>query len=518
MRHIFIYGPPASGKSLIGKLLAKKLNYDFFDIDVRISESMGMEIPQIMISKGEEEFRNLESREILAVSSSKRNRPAVVALGGGALLRQENREVCEKNGRIVFLDLDAQTLLIRLRQQEGTRPLLMGDVEAKLLELLQARKDHYDSFSFRIDKIGEAKVEIIVDRIQTELGIFYLQGMGTPYYVEVRPGALAALGMIASELGVVGKAVFVFDENTHRIFSQGIEESLKLASIDTHIVVLPAGEENKNLKSVERLWDAFIKAGLDRTSVVFAVGGGVISDLTGFAVSTFMRGCNWVCLPTTLLSMVDASIGGKTGFDLPQGKNLVGSFYPPKLVVIDPTALKTLPHQELISGMAEVIKHGIISDPILFEECSHGLATIQENFEDLIKQAVKVKVDVIEEDPFENGKRASLNLGHTIGHAVEMASKFHLTHGEAIAIGLVAESRLAEKMGLAETGLTEKIEVALKGFGLPTSRPENLSNSELIGFMRNDKKKAGQMIHFALPVRIGEVRTGVAIENLEEVL
>jgi 3-dehydroquinate synthase len=295
---------------------------------------------------------------------------------------------------------------------------------------------------------------------------------------------------------------------------------LKDADFTAHNLVIPAGEEYKTIETVSMLWSGFLAAGLDRKSTVIALGGGVIGDLTGFAAATFMRGCQWVVVPTTLLSMVDASMGGKTGFDLPEGKNLVGAFHPPQLVLADPNLLNSLPEAEFLSGMAEVIKHGIISDPALFDLCSNGIEAIKGDLTNIVRRAMAVKIQVIETDPFEKGIRAALNLGHTIGHAVEIASQYQLRHGEAVAIGLVAEARLAEKIGLTEknSGLSEKIITTLSKIGLPTEIPTDLDKRSIIQAMKVDKKKDGNTIKFALPLDIGNVQIDVAISDLESVL
>ncbi len=243
----------------------------------------------------------------------------------------------------------------------------------------------------------------------------------------------------------------------------------------------------------------------------------MIGDLAGFAASTYMRGISWVALPTTLLSMVDASLGGKTGFDLPEGKNLIGSFYPPKLVLADPQMLKTLPQAEFTSGLAEVVKHGIISDPELFDMCAAGLECVKEDLEQMVKRAMAVKIRVIEEDPYEKGFRAALNLGHTVRHAVELVSKFELRHGEAIAIGMVVEAKLAERLTVAGIGLSDKIAGVLSVLGLPVQIPEGLPGARIIQAMRMDKKKAVQSIRFALPAEIGRVEL-VDVADLESVL
>jgi len=256
---------------------------------------------------------------------------------------------------------------------------------------------------------------------------------------------------------------------------------------------------------------------LDRKSTVIALGGGVIGDMAGFAASTYMRGIQWISVPTTLLSMVDASLGGKTGFDLPQGKNLIGSFYPPKLVLADPQFLNSLPERELISGMAEVVKHGIISDPGLFDLCACGWDWVKSNLEQVVKRAMAVKIKVIEDDPYEKGVRAALNLGHTVGHAVELVSQFKLRHGEAIAIGMVTEARFAERIGIAEPGLSNKIAELLFGYGLPVKIPGNLPREEILRAMRVDKKKDAAKLRFALPATIGKVEL-VEVTDLESVL
>ncbi|MBI2330577.1 MAG: 3-dehydroquinate synthase, partial [Chloroflexi bacterium] len=304
-------------------------------------------------------------------------------------------------------------------------------------------------------------------------------------------------------------SLIVTDENVakHHLSKLNIAKS----------IILPAGEEHKNLETVSRLWKAFLENGLDRKSTVIALGGGVIGDITGFAASTYMRGIDWVGIPTTLLSMVDASLGGKTGFDLPEGKNLIGSFHPPKLVLADPSLLLTLPERELRSGMAEVVKHGIISDPDLFAMCNRGIDWVKSNLEEVVKRAMAVKIKVIEEDPYEKGIRAALNLGHTVGHAVELVSKFELRHGEAIAIGMAVEAKYAARVGLASQSTVEAIESTLSALGLPIHIPDGMSREKIIQAMRVDKKKNAKSIRFALPIEIGKVEL-VDVTNLEEVL
>jgi 3-dehydroquinate synthetase len=216
--------------------------------------------------------------------------------------------------------------------------------------------------------------------------------------------------------------------------------------------------------------------------------------------------------------MVDASLGGKTGFDLPEGKNLAGAFYPQRLVLADPGVLSTLPERELRAGLAEAVKHGVIADPELFDLCARGWASVSACLPEVVRRGMAVKVEIIEADPYEQGIRAALNLGHTVGHALELVSRFSLLHGEAVAIGMVAEARLAERLSVAGRGVSETLADILLGLGLSVEIPQYMDRGQLIHAMKVDKKKAAGVVRFALPVRIGEVKVGVEVRDLENAL
>ncbi len=312
--------------------------------------------------------------------------------------------------------------------------------------------------------------------------------------------------------------LLVSDEQVAPLYADRAIESFKRAGYRAQVVVIPAGEEHKSVETLTRLWQACLETGMERGSTLAALGGGVVSDLTGFAAATYMRGCNWVTFPTTLLSMVDASLGGKTGFDLPQGKNLVGAFYPPRLVLSDPSVLASLPERELRAGLAEVLKHGVIGDPDLFAPCARGWQAVAADLPQVVWRAQAVKVKLIEADPYEKGLRAALNFGHTIGHAVELVSGYSLRHGEAVAIGMVVETRLAEKLGIAADGLAEQIRAALAGLGLPVEIPAGLPRADILRAVQADKKKSQGTVKFALPEKVGLVRTGVEIADLDALM
>jgi len=528
MKRIFIYGPPGSGKTTVGKILAEKIGGHFLDIDEEIEKQANLPVSRIIADQGETVFRDMESQVIsqICCSNIENSDKLVIALGGGSLLRDGNRANCENSGLIVFLEANLSLLLANLKEEHGQRPLLSGDVENRLEQLLADRKSHYDSFKLRVVNIlsGNFNVrktpEEISWEIQKKIGLFTVHGMGGHYDVFVEPGALESLGKILTSQGINGPIAVVCDENVQKYYGQQVLETLGASGFRTNLIVLPPGEEYKTLRTVEHLWNNFLISGLDRKSTVLALGGGVVSDMVGFAASTFMRGCNWVAVPTTLLSMVDASLGGKTGFDLPEGKNLIGSFYPPRFVLTDPEVLSSLPDIEFRSGLAEVVKHGIIADPELFDLCASGYTSIKKDIADIVRKAVGVKVRIIESDPFESGIRASLNLGHTVGHAIETVSNYQLRHGEAVSIGMVIETKLAEKLGIVDDSiaLSTIIQKVLSLLGLPTELPENLDVTAIREAMKVDKKKVRNVVNFALPENIGCVRVGVSVKDLEIVL
>lgn len=458
---IFLTGAPASGKTTLGRRLATALGVSFVDLDAEIVRSTGRTIPDVFASDGEAAFRDLETQTLARLGDV-----GVIALGGGTLLRAENRRLCEARGTIFCLDTPSDAELARrLGAAAGTRPL--GD-RAK------ERAAHYASFPSRVSAWFDLDDSLVLCG----------KGLARTF--------LAARPVVA-------------DATVSSIWS----ERLGLAPIAT----IPSGETHKTIGTVSALWGAFARAGLGRKDVVAALGGGVTGDLTGFAAATWMRGIDWINVPTTLLAMVDASTGGKTGCDLPEGKNLAGAFHAPRLVVIDSDFLSTLPPDRLRDGQAEMIKHTIISVGTGPEGYSGNVPTSRE-----IAQNLAVKVEIVRADPFERlGRRILLNCGHTVGHAVEKATNYAVSHGAAVAIGCVEEARIAARRGLSPSEWPETLAARFAAAGLPTALPEGLSLASLVPLMKGDKKRAGSVVTFALPCGWGDVRA-VPIDLAKEAL
>lgn len=511
---IFLYGPPGSGKSTTGKILADDLQYEFFDLDAGIENRSGCSIAQIFARQGESAFRDMEQHEIqrlLTVGNAVIARSAVIALGGGSLTVPAVRALAEANGTVVCLEAVPGVLLARLQADTAQRPLLSGDAAARLADLLAQRADHYASFCLRIDTTQLDPVQAAW-QTQVLLGRFRVKKAGQPYEVSVQPGGIDSIGEAIVQQGLQGPTALVADSNTARLYAARAAASLDKVGLRSKTIIIPAGEAFKTIDTAQALWENFLDAGLERGSTVIALGGGVVGDLTGFAASTYLRGIQWVNAPTTLLAMVDASLGGKTGVDIARGKNLVGAFHPPAYVLADTDVLASLPETEIRSGMAEVIKHGIIGDPGLLRICTPEVWGGRE-LRELVSRAMAVKIGIIEVDPYEKGVRAALNYGHTIGHAVELVSGYRLRHGEAVAIGMVVEARLAERLGLAEQGLSHSIAAVLVELGLPTVIPAGLDRVAIRRAMGVDKKKASGRVHFALPTQIGQVQTGIDVPD-----
>lgn len=319
--------------------------------------------------------------------------------------------------------------------------------------------------------------------------------------IHVGPGLLLELPRLAASYLPGRRPAVIADDRVAAIVHHRLEAP---------VFTFPAGEPSKTRETWAALTDGLLGAGFGRDAAIVALGGGVTGDLAGFVAATFLRGVPFLQVPTTLLAMVDASIGGKTGVDVPAGKNLVGAFHQPAAVVIDPEVLATLPREEWHQGLAEVVKHAVIADHDHFGELEHaagGLAAGSvEGIAPVIRRSVAIKAAIVESDEREEGRRAVLNAGHTVAHAVEQVSGFRVGHGQAVAIGLVIESRLGESLGLTEPGTSQRIAGLLAALQLPTAMPETLSAERVVRAMAMDKKNRAGAIHFSIPAAIGRMR------------
>ena len=499
--NVVITGFMGAGKSKVGLEVARRLGRGFVDMDALIEERVGMTIHGIFAQRGEGFFRQQERQ--LCQELAKR-RGLVIATGGGALIPEENRRALGASGLLVCLTCDVGEILRRLAEVED-RPLLDGaDRRERIETLLARRREAYGRIPHQIDTTG-LTVEEVAGRVIKLLEVTVEKiAVRTPtgsYEIHLGEGLLARVGELARQQGLGGRVALVTNPTVGDLYASTVIKSLQKAGLESVICQAPDGEAHKTLDTVRSLYDQFIAGGLDRYGAVLALGGGVIGDMAGFAAATYMRGVPLVQLPTTLLAMVDASIGGKVAVDHPRGKNLIGAFKQPELVVIDPLALTTLDEAEMRSGWAEVIKAGVIGSPSLFKQLEErgGKPLLH-----IITEAIRVKVAVVEEDPYERGRRAVLNLGHTFGHALEVLGGFTLRHGEAVSIGLVAATRTAVALGLCDEMVEGRLVALLRRFGLPT-RYAGYDPGEVWEAMTTDKKRRGKKMRFVLPRAIGQV-------------
>lgn len=331
------------------------------------------------------------------------------------------------------------------------------------------------------------------------------------YAVYIGNKALKTLDVIMRLHGLNGKAAVLTNQVLAPLYGNLLAELLGVP-----LITIPDGEQHKTLDTVRLVYDKLLELGIDRQGVLIALGGGVVGDLAGFAAATFLRGIAFVQAPTSLLAMVDASIGGKVGVDLPQGKNLVGAFKQPAFVVVDPSLLPTLPDAEWVCGLAEIIKGGLLRDASLLDAALYHRDN--KAFTDVLRRAIQIKVDYVQRDPYEQDIRAELNLGHTFAHAVEKVSGYTWRHGEAVGFGLVAAARLSQAVGLCSAALPDKVEQLVGAVGLPTRC--GFEPSDVRAAMRTDKKRQGEAMRFVLLREVGqpEIRDDVPSQAVLDVL
>ena len=510
--NIILTGFMGTGKTTIGKRLAKQLDYDFLDTDDMIVERAGRSIPEIFAELGETAFREMEAAVVRDITQMQGQ---VVATGGRLMLDPDNAAALTKTGRVFCLIATPEEILDRVTTDTGhERPLLAVDNPmARIVELMDQRKDGYGQFPPMVtsQKTPDEISKTLIGFFQADPDLRVpITAPGIRYEYIVGGGLLPFVTYLA---GIVGPVAIITDTNTGPLYAQSC------GSVGA-VITIPPGQQQKTLATVEKICIELVEKGFDRGGTIIGLGGSVISGIAGFVASVYMRGVDLVHCPTSLLSMIDTSIGGKAGINLPQGKNLLGTFKQPKVVIADVATLQSLSPEEFSHGMAEVIKHALIGGGTLCENIEQGcwrwdaasgqpsLAVLQ----DLVAQAIRVKVQIVQEDPFEKGRRAVLNLGHTFAHAIEQVSRHAIYHGEAVAMGLVAAANLSSRLGHCQPGLQERIEAMLESVSLPIRIPEAVDPHRLLDAMNTDKKKRAGRIRFVLMRDIGDAFVTDAVD------
>ena len=502
-RPIALVGLPGSGKSTLGRRLADRLGWELRDTDCEIERSTGRSPAQIIEREGELAFRQLELATVTRLLDDPR--PVVIACGGGLFTEAAVRRLLLGNAWVVALDAPDADLLERIGAATD-RPLLRGDVQARLSELRQRREPTHAAAHLRIDtartplEVAEIAVGAIADSIRVAVG-------GSAYPVIVGEGAADHL---ESHLPAGCRRVAVVSDRSVEPFARRLAVRISDSGRAAAVVSLAAGESVKSWSSAGRLLERLAALAIGRQDALVAVGGGSVGDMAGFAAATYGRGITWVAVPTTLLAMVDSAIGGKTGVNLRAAKNLAGAFWQPRAVLADPTLLDTLPSRELGSGLGEVVKYAMIADTDLPAMLDHGLERAREGdvatLTAIIERCAAIKAEVVGDDPREAGRRAILNYGHTIAHAVEAAAGYGaVTHGEAVSIGMRVAGRISTELLGLPLGDLEWQDRLLGRLGHPP--PPALTPEAVLARLDHDKKSVGGEPRWVLLARRGEPRT-----------
>ncbi|HEY8075742.1 MAG TPA: 3-dehydroquinate synthase, partial [Labilithrix sp.] len=493
-RPVVLSGFMATGKSTVGKLVAERLGVPFVDTDAVLASQTGKTVGELFASEGEARFREREAALVLPMLAS--GKPQVIAFGGGTVTVGAVRHAALEAGTVVTLTAPPEAILARVSSLAERPNLASGSPVDRARDLLTLRREAYGECHATI-ATEKRTPESIADAIAR---VAALDALAVPlgsrsYRVEIADAEPTRLSDALAELAP-SSVIAITDENVSR--ARGAW--LRAAAPSVHVVTIAPGEMSKTIATVQRIWDEALARGVDRDAVIVAFGGGVVGDLAGFAASTLLRGVRCVQIATSLLAMVDASVGGKTGFDHAAGKNLIGAFFQPSRVVVDLEHLTTLPPRELACGFAEIVKIALVRDAALLAMLDRydGPAALRP----IVRAAIAAKIRVVRDDEREAGVRALLNLGHTVGHALEAHGGFsRWLHGEAVAIGTVHELRASERLGLTPAGTADRAAATFARFGLPTA-VDRRDLEAAWPFVMSDKKRAAETLK--LPVVTGE--------------
>jgi shikimate kinase/3-dehydroquinate synthase len=507
---VLLDGPPGVGKSTLGRALAVATGRPFVDLDERIvGDAGGTPIGELFASEGEAGFRAREARALRALldASTGASPSPIVALGGGALVEPSLRDLALARAVVVGLELATDALLARLRASAIDRPLLRSSTqasarstidEARLCALLVARRAAYERVHVRLDaaRSVDALLEQLLPLVRD--APIPIGGFTRPQLVRPTSDPVAALALALRSHRPTSFA-FVTDTTVAALHADRLLVELADRGFEPAVRIdLPPGEQHKRFETLQGLLERFAEAQLDRGGLVVAMGGGVVSDLAGFAASIYMRGIPWIAVPTTLLAQVDASVGGKTAVDLAAAKNLVGAFHPPSAVIVATQYVETESERAVASGLSEIVKVAAVTDVALFERCERGPdgpARLDRAFlDEVVRAAIESKRSVVERDPTERAERMWLNFGHSFGHALEVVGGFErYTHGESVAAGMLVALALGVLAGRTEPSLhTRMRSLLLQLRCVPTVERGELRES--LRYLRADKKRRGEAL------------------------
>lgn len=524
---VVLVGLPGSGKSVIGKRLAQRHGASFIDLDERIESTTGRSIPEIFADEGEATFRALERAAIADLGSADAapDIRRVIATGGGAVVDPRNRWALYRGRIAVWLDGRPEVLAQRLRRSPHVRPLVSARDPIGTIRDLAARRERFYAAA-HIQQSGVAEIHGVVDAIEARLptadaiartGTVLLRAATPIGRIVIGDGILAET--LAAELAALRapRAVLICEPGAWRAAGERTAAELRDRGLRVEQVMLPQGEAAKRLSVVEMAASELAALRVERSEVVVALGGGALGDTAGFVAATYLRGIRFIQVPTTLVAQVDSAIGGKTGVDLPEGKNLVGAFHQPAAIIIDTAVLRTLPERELRAALGEAVKMAALGDERLFELLeTHGPAIGRGDagafssgaVAEVVERAGWAKVDVVVADERERGAtggRIALNLGHSIGHAVEAAAGYGgLLHGEAVAYGLRAAARIGVEAGVTPPERAGRICGLLDRLSLATE-PLPYSLDAVLGHLATDKKHLDGRLRWVLPTADGYV-------------
>ncbi len=530
MKNIILTGFAGTGKTVVGQDVAVLLGWTFVDTDDVLERLAGKSVEAVFADDGEEAFRALESKALIEVCKDDKQ---VIATGGGMVIDPANQTLMNESGFVVCLEASPETIIQRLfsatSENETVRPLLQGDNPLKrALELKAGRQAAYAEAQWTVhtDKLGVQDIAREVVRASRMFGAetdspesahagdlaATVRSATGPCPVYAGTGLIDDIGTLCRNAGLTSTAYVISDSNVFNTHGRKVQMSLEAADIPVHTFVVPAGETSKSVETLEACYQWLAERRAERGHFIVAVGGGVIGDLAGFTAATFNRGLPVVQVPTSLAAMVDASIGGKTAINLSAGKNLVGAFHQPRMVLADVDSLVSLPERERAAGWAEAVKHGLILDADLFrtfEEHAEAITNLEQPLtSEVVRRSMAVKADVVTRDERETlGLRILLNYGHTIGHGLETATEYGtLLHGEAVAIGMTAAVRISRGMGLIGDDVVDRQDKALKLYGLPTRMP-GADREAVRRAMSVDKKTTAGNIRWVLLEGIGHAVT-----------